>query len=183
MEKKIALDVDGVLLDFYGHLMYKKNLPMEILDTWSNSSINDLVKDIMDDGDFWESIPQLVSPKSITFDFDLYLTHIPEKMVWRRGLNLEKFGFPIKPIVACENKADYCVKNNIDILIDDKDSTIIDCREKGINGILLRPYYYSDKYAKDLNPVGNLMAAIKQFDNTYGHIENKTNIIENTSLL
>lgn len=167
MKKKIALDVDGVLLDFYGHLMEHLDGEVELLDTWSNDYVNSVFKKVSNNINFWSTIPKLVSPKSITFDFDLYLTHIPPLMLESRIFNLKHLGFPNKKVVACENKADYCLENGIDILIDDKDTTVKDCREKGINGILVKPYYYSESYAKDLNPVRSLMEAKTQFNKTY----------------
>lgn len=167
MELKIAVDVDGVLLDSYGHLMKTLDKKMRMLDQWSDEEINKDFKLITDIPKWWEDIPKLTSPSAIDFDFECYLTAIPKRLRFQRRMNLMTEGFPNKPVVPCFDKIDYCLKNGINVLIDDKEETIIQARNFGINGILVKPYYYSEKYGKDLNPIRSILEAKSQLYNKY----------------
>lgn len=167
MRKLVALDVDGVLLDSYGHLMTTLGKDVRMLDQWSDSEINRQFGKMMKDVKWWESIPQLVPPSAITFEFDCYLTSIPEHLVEARTKNLKDLGFPIKPVIACHEKVSYCLSNNIEVMIDDKLETVEKCRIYGINGILIKPYYYSESYGKDMNPIRSILEVNSQINNRY----------------
>lgn len=172
---KIAFDVDGVLLDFFKHLadFSKTNdtiptIKLEMLDTWTTDEINDSFFAIMDgDNDFWSTIPALTLPNEIDFDFDYYLSSLPLKFAQERILNLEQLGFPKRPLIVSTQKHVDCKLNNIGILIDDKKSTVIECRSQGINAIFFKTYYYTNLYAPmELNPVTDMKGV---FNEIYKH--------------
>lgn len=165
--KVIALDVDGVLLCFYSKMCERFGMEMEKLSTWSCDWINEKFNEIKDDKEFWRDLPMITKPSEITFDFDYYVTALPPQQKDSRLFNLLTLGYPHKPIIVCDNKHETCKRLNIDILIDDKPSTIDTCREHGINAIYFKPHYYADDFREDLNPIRKLSDAVTQFENKY----------------
>lgn len=168
MRKVVALDVDGVLLDSYGHLMSTVGENVKMLDKWSDEDINNHFRAISKNVDWWRTIPQMVSPSAINFEFDYYLTSIPTHLIEARLENLKSLGFPIKPLIASFDKVSVCLEKGIDVLVDDKEETIIECRNFGINGILVKPYYYDCEYGKDLTPIRSILEVNTQINNRYG---------------
>ncbi len=166
-KKTIALDVDGVILDFYKHMCDFLNRPMEILSSWSIDYINDNFHLILDDKEFWRTLPSITKPNEIPFEFDYYVTALPPHQRDSRILNLLSLGYPQKDVIVCDNKHETCKRLGIDILVDDKPSTIETCREHGINAIFFRPYYMNKDFHNELNPCETMDEVVKQFDNSY----------------
>lgn len=167
MKKTIALDVDGVLLCFYQKMCERFDMKMETLTSWSLDWINDNFSKIADDGDFWRTLPPLINPKDIPFEFDYYVTALPEHQKNNRMVNLWMLGFPYKPIIVCNEKHKTCKKLGIDVLVDDKPSTIDECRKNGINAIYYQPHYVDKSFRADLNPCRTFDEVKKQLNNTY----------------
>lgn len=165
--KKIALDVDGVLLNFYQGVCEKFNKPYITIDKFDTDWIDEIFPIIENDMNFWSNLKQMIPPCGITFDFDYYITALPSQMVGARLHNLVELGYPVKPIYVSHDKAKLCKGLGVDILIDDKPKTIIECRKIGVNGILIVPPYFSNDYFIELNPVRSLDEAKRQFDNEY----------------
>lgn len=143
MNKCVALDCDGVLSGFYWAMCHKYNRPYKTVTTYYQKWIDKYFPQIADDTNFWLNLPPLMPPESITFDFDFYITSIPDGMKRVREMWLELNGFPKKPVIVSHDKVDY-LERNFDraLLLDDKDHTILAGKKsKTVNVIAFKPTY------------------------------------------
>ncbi len=161
---KIAFDVDGVILDFYGKVF--PNFTGKVPD-WNCPNLRHIWHQIKDDVDIWCNLEKILNWENINFDFDLYLTAIDPKYIECRKYNLINMGWPEKLIVASDDKVNYCLNHDIDILIDDKPSTILEAKTKGLKFIQFYPYFadweiIDDIYvAKNEVELNNLISKIR----------------------
>ena len=118
---KIAIDVDGVLLNWYKNYCYMQGLKYSYTKTW------DVVKGsfapIANNINYWKNLEPIIRPNEIEFEFDVYLTSMPKEWLDARKKNLYDLGYPKVPVVATFDKYKYCIENDVDILIDDKPAT------------------------------------------------------------
>lgn len=158
---KIALDVDGIIANFYLAMCKKYNKPYQLLDTWNGAEwITDKFSFIANDYKFWgKDIFNLNPPESLNFDFDLYLTHCP--MSQARAYWLGYNGFPKKDLVCTGEKIEYMIKNNIDILIDDKPDTI----RKVLKAEKIAIQYFPEYMSQDF--IDNCIIEFGDYDNYY----------------
>ena len=146
---KIACDVDDVLGAFYPTLCKEFGMPIKRVDIWDGKDTCAWVAakfpDLYDDLDFWRNIEVLSSPSLIKFEIDHYITSLPPHLHDIREKWLWDNGFPKKPLVCTlKNKAETMKALGIDVLIDDKPSTIQDVRDAGLIGIQFVPYYMTN---------------------------------------
>lgn len=134
---KVAIDVDGVCLNWFENLCKHFNRECIAYD-WNIDWIEKHWFDIETDEKFWKDLPLLGIPK---IDFSVYLTAMPKRWLRVRKDNLDKYGFPDKPIVVEEDKIEWCLANKFDIIVDDKPSTIKSAREAGLKAIQVYPHY------------------------------------------
>lgn len=137
MRMKVAIDVDGVCLNWFGNLCKHFNREC-VAESWDIDWIEKHWFDIETNEKFWKDLDILGKPG---FNFDVYLTAIPKKWLAVRKDNLDKHGFPDKPIIVEEEKVDWCIANKFDLLIEDKPDTIREARNKGLRVIQVYPYY------------------------------------------
>lgn len=125
------------------------------------------MKFLSHNNEFWENIEILHSSTEIDFEFDIYLTSIPSKMYNARKKWLEKNNYPDKPLVVTHDKLQACKDYNINIIIDDKPQTIIDCKKEGIKTIQFLPPYVSWKSYGDYNTryFDEISKILKQIEN------------------
>ena len=142
---KIAIDVDGVLLDFYrnafqiieGNSLKKNSVPK-----WDCPLISNNWHLIENNPIFWKDLTPIIQPHEIDFDFDMYLTAIPDQHLKLREKNLYSLGYPKKPVVVSNDKIHFCEKNGIDVLIDDKVKTVQDGQKsEKVTVIQFYPYF------------------------------------------
>lgn len=143
---KIACDVDDVLLQCYPAICKHFNKPERYIDIWDaeieNAWVNNIFPPFFNELEFWKNIPKLSNPESINFKIDHYITSIPAHLHDIREECLLKHGFPKKPLVCTlGNKVDTMKALGINVLIDDKPSTIKKVREAGLIGIQFVPPY------------------------------------------
>lgn len=134
---KIALDVDGCCLNWFKRVCEVYNKPL-IAEKWDVDWILDNWKEIADKPDCWIGLEALDYPN---FDFDIYLTSIPERWIYARKANLFSLDFPNRPVIISHDKINYCLDNGIDLLIDDRPKTILEAQEKGLACVQVYPYY------------------------------------------
>lgn len=163
-KKRVVLDCDGVILAWYPHICKWFNKPIEILDNWVGDAwLTDAWNEIKDNEEFWRTIPSLIPPSHINFDFDAWLTHVPPNMIEARAYNLKKLGFPTKPIFTNESKLQCMIENDFDILVDDKYATIKDINDSYDHtrkmAFRFQPYYLDiqGEHIKDLRMVKYLI--------------------------
>lgn len=138
---KVALDVDGVLANFYLAMCIKFNKPYVSVNSWSNSWQEENFPKTFDDLEFWDTLPNINHPHAITFEFDCYITAIPEHLKDSRIKWLKKHGYPDKPVITAHDKATAMIENDITILIDDKFENINNVHKAGLYGIHYVPDY------------------------------------------
>ena len=151
---KIALDVDDVLAAFYPEVCKRFGMPEVKTNIWDGKGtckwIADKFPNLYYEKEFWENMGVLSNPLSITFDFECYITSIPDFLCEMRVEWLKRHGFPDKPVVCTnDNKLQRMKEEGIDILIDDNPSTIKEVREGGLIGIQFIPYYMSNYNERD----------------------------------
>lgn len=165
MSKKqlnIALDVDGVLANFYLAMCRRYNKPYKVIDRWEEPWLADKVKETFDDHEFWENLPVLNPPESIHFDISCYMTSIPPSLIEPRKNWLLKNGFPDKPIVACYDKHAMCPSLKIDVLVDDRPKTVREVIGIGVKCVQFIPHYLNVEeeslfVAKDMLEVNEII--------------------------
>ena len=144
----IALDVDDTLLALYPSLCKRFGKEPVHTNIWDGEGACKWIANEfpllynVEDG-FWENLEFLSNPKDIDFEFHCYITAIPHHLMESRRRNLKKLGFPDKPIICTEgSKLDAMREHGIDILIDDKPSTVREINESGDKtAIQFVPYY------------------------------------------
>lgn len=135
----IAIDVDGVILDFYRTLF--PDVTQSSVKDWNCTRVKEKWPEIKDDFNFWSNLPNIMDYDKIDFEFSLYLTSINKKFVDHRRENLIRNGWPDLKVVPEYDKVKWMKKNSLDLLIDDKPQTIIECVEHGINCVQFYPYF------------------------------------------
>lgn len=153
---KIALDCDGVLANFYLEICRKFNRPVETIDDWEVPWIAENFNSIIDDYDFWVNLPILTHPEEISFEFDYYITSLPEHLKPAREEWLKKNKFPDKPVVISFEKEKTMLELGVDIIIDDKYQTIKEVSDSGLIGIHYLPYYFRQKQENHEHTIRNL---------------------------
>ena len=163
---KIALDVDGILANFYLAVCRRFDMPYKSIEQWHlNWLTPEMFKLVREDDNFWKQLPVLSPPESITFDFDCYMTAVPTRQLKSREFWLEHYGFPTKPVIISHNKAEDCLKHGIDVLIDDKPKTIGEVADVGLTAIRFIPPYFKEtltahnsyKIIRHLDEVNNII--------------------------
>jgi len=142
---KIGLDVDGVLANFNLAVSRFHNKPHITTNSWEQDWITELFHTIEHDDEFWDELPVLSHPEEITFEFDYYITAVPEHKKQNRINWLKKNGFPDKPVIVSDEKLETMRELGVDVLIDDKYSTIKEVQEAGLIGIHFIPSYLEPK--------------------------------------
>lgn len=106
-----------------------KYFPSSITNWWTDW-IGDSIDLWKDNEKLIRTLPVLHEPHEITYDFDVYLTSLPEDLIPARIEWIKNHGFPDKPVVMRHDKLSYCEENGFDVLIDDKPSTIKEFRAR-----------------------------------------------------
>jgi hypothetical protein len=140
---KVGLDVDGVLADFYLSMCERYSQPYVRINDWNGvDHINDNLDDVKGDMEFWRTLRILNAPTFLDFDFDYYITSIPEDVKEAREYWLKNNGFPDKPVVVSHDKVTTCRELGVKILIDDKPGTMLKFnKEPDLIGIQYIPPY------------------------------------------
>lgn len=197
---KVALDVDGILANFYLAICKKFNKKYETVHKFYVDWLD--FSKVVNNFDFWKKLPVLNPPESITFDIECYMTSLPRGMKEARKKWLKKNGFPDKEVIISHEKHKICKKLGIDLLIDDKPETIQKCKENGVFAIQYIPYYtkmpsmtsasikhlpeaqkYIDlislyKSVEDILPIPVKVQIVKEFHNSnFKHFQSLLNFI------
>lgn len=140
----IALDVDGVLANFYLAICRYAGMPYNSLESWGEEWIFKALSKVRNDSKFWLTLPMLNPPEAITFDFDCYLSAYPEGMYEMRKLWLQMNGYPDKPLIRSTNKLKSMLELGLTTLIDDRPETINKINgTKELIGVTYLPCYAS----------------------------------------
>ena len=147
--KRAALDIDDVLAAFYPGFCKYLHIPEKRVNIWDGKGeckwIIDNMYKIKDDCMFWFNLDKLSNPESIDFDVACYLTSSPKEVVETRRCWLIANGYPEAPVVSTQDKLKYMQDQNIDILVDDKLSTIDHINSNGKIGLQFKPAYMTEE--------------------------------------
>lgn len=159
MKYKIAIDIDDVLAQFYPAMCKRFNQPCKRINIWDAEVEANFVASnfhiIANNKRFWLSLEKQSRPEDITFDFDCYITASPPLMRQARLEWLKFQGFPSHLVVFADDKAKAMRQRGIDVLIDDKPSTLDSVKASGLIGIQYVPSYMSVE-REDLNFIRHL---------------------------
>ena len=153
---KIAVDIDKTLFDCESAVYqllnfiepYKKkakNLKYDVIDAGKISRSGFAVQfGKMSDYNFYREILNACSILNSWHNDNItvvLLSSRPNFKAFQRMIVdlIEKFELNVDQIiVACNNKADFCKKFGIDIIIDDSKSTCLNCEGNGVRSILFK---------------------------------------------
>lgn len=141
--RKIGLDIDGVLADFVGYLMKVSGNEGHIPEHWNDPIVRKEFENFKSDPMFWSGIPPLLTREDIPFEPHCYITarSIDPKVTqsW-----LDKNMFPKAPLYCVgngESKIDIARKSGIDIMVDDSITNFLELTNAGIFTYLYDAYY------------------------------------------
>jgi hypothetical protein len=133
-DRKIGLDIDEVLADFASHWCKYHNI--ENTPEWWNfdTKMKDRFKDVINDKDFWLSIPTITDPKSIGFEPHCYITSRSIPKEWTEEW-IAKNGFPTVPVYCVphnESKVHIAKQLGITHFVDDRFENFVELNKAGI---------------------------------------------------
>lgn len=158
MEKRIGLDVDGVLANFSAGVIKRANklglgehFPKCCHDTssWDMSEMfSKVMKNIWDEPEFWLDLPVLENAKPMPFQPYCYITsrRVPSGVTkqW-----LDTNDFPEALVITVNNpteKVKYIREHGIDLFVDDLYSTVRQLIDAGHKALLYEaPYQIGHK--------------------------------------
>ena len=156
---RIGLDIDDVLAQFFPAMCQRVGRACKQINIWDGDNEAAFVRINMPkvEGNyrFWLNLDPLSRPADITFEFDYYITSSPKSMIDYRVQWLRMHGFPVKRVVHSDNKIQTMLDLNIDVLIDDKPSTLESVQQAGLIPIQFVPPYMSI-INQNLNPIRHL---------------------------
>lgn len=149
MRYTIALDIDDVLAQFYPAMCKRFNMPCKRINIWDGEGEAHFVATnfhiIERSKRFWLNLALESRPEDINFKVDYYLTASPGLMSQYRKDWLRAMGFPDAPVLHSDDKVSTMRTKGIDVLIDDKPSTLIRVQESNLIPIQYVPSYMSDE--------------------------------------
>lgn len=142
--KNMWLDIDGILADYEKHFLEYLDLPKHHPTDWNDVRFRDHWKDIVDDANFWATIPRIIDPMDLQYPVAGYITSRPCSneltLKW-----LTDNGYPTAPIenvYPSKPKSEVLKqKEGIIITLDDSIKNFIDYQANGINcHLMTRPH-------------------------------------------
>lgn len=133
-QKKIGLDIDGVLADFIPHILKYAGLENHKVTHWNDPIIRKYFPEVKNNSDFWEGIPTLCSREDIHFEPHCYITarSISSEVTqaW-----LDKHHFPVAPLYCVgvgESKVEIAKHSGITHFVDDCYQNFVELSKAGI---------------------------------------------------
>lgn len=134
IQKKIGLDIDGVLADFVGHLTAHSGHSGYLPKHWDDPIIREEFDKIKTDSEFWLSIPPLIHGDHLPFEPHCYITArsigADITQAW-----LDKHKFPRRPLYCvgnAESKLEAAKQSGIEVFVDDSFVNFMDLTRAGI---------------------------------------------------
>jgi len=169
MRYSIALDIDDVLAQFYPAMCRRFNMSCNRINIWDGEGEAFFVANnfhiIENNKRFWLNLEKQSRVEDINFRVDYYLTSSPQLMLTHRKAWLDANGFPPAPILISNNKAQTMRQQGIDVLIDDKPSTLELVKASG-----MIPIQYVPSYMSDERPHLNIIRHLSEVPNILNNI-------------
>lgn len=172
--KRIALDVDGVCLDFsssFIELAKRDKINLYEGKVWNffDQDIRsyDLFKNLK--LDFWLNLNRTSKSIDLNFIPSAYISHrnCPEEITRQ---SLLKNGFPDAPVIHVkhtEDKVNVFKNLQLDVFVDDRASTVMYFLENGLEAYVLKYHYNCDFNLPSINTLGELYNKINEKDQLY----------------
>lgn len=134
-DKRIALDLDGVIFDF--NSAYEDRFKIKMNPYWQATyEMGDHLKELEQDKDFWVNLPLLHKPE---FEVTAYITsrNVPKEWIEE---SIQKNGLPCAPVYTVpwnESKLPLLKELNITHLFDDKYENFKEADSNGVVAYLM----------------------------------------------
>jgi len=152
MKTQIALDVDGVLANFYLAMCRRFNRPYKPISKWNVGWLGNHFDEIKNDFEFWSTLPTLTPPEEINFEVTAYVSSLPEIMEEARRAWLKANNYPSAPLfVSGQSKVSILKELGITHYVDDKTANVEEIREAGISCFRFIPPYMFEPTSGKLN--------------------------------
>lgn len=143
-QRRIGLDIDGVLADFTRHIQeYLGRDTVNKATHWNDPFIRDNFGKIAKDEQFWATIPPLISPTDVQFEPAAYITaRSISKEVTQKWL--DENGFPKAPLICVghdESKIKVARDLKLDAFVDDKFENFVELTKDGLFTYLMDAPY------------------------------------------
>lgn len=149
MRHIIALDIDDTLAQFYPAMCKRLSLPCKRINIWDGAGEASFIANnfyiVENSKRFWLNLEKESRPEDINFEVDYYITSSPPLMRQHRKAWLDAHGFPNAPILISNDKIQTMRQRGIDVLIDDKPSTLEAVKQNNFIPIQYVPSYMSDE--------------------------------------
>jgi len=143
---KIGLDIDEVLADWVGHwCRYEKTKNEVRLDDSSSVTIpefwnfdrhiHDKFAEVVDNTEFWLTVPRKIDPKDLPFEPHCYITSRPISLQTVTERWLDENGFPGVKVFYVgfgKSKVDVAKESGIEIFVDDRYENFVELNKAGI---------------------------------------------------
>lgn len=131
-DKKIGLDIDGVLADFHTHLCNTVGIDNYDPIHWNDPVVREKFNKVKDDPTFWLTMPSFEN--KINFEPHCYITSrsIDDSITQQW---LETNGLPVAPLYCVgngESKVAAAIESGVTIFVDDKYENFTDLNKAGI---------------------------------------------------
>lgn len=137
-DKRVALDIDGVLADFNVAVRKKFNIENTPHAWYYSYKFNGIWKELNNDKNFWVNMPPYFDGSELPFEPVCYVTHRGVPKEWCEEW-LEKNHFPCVPVHVVHNgdKTQVLKESNVDVFVDDKYDNFKELNKNGIFTYLL----------------------------------------------
>jgi len=160
-DKKVALDLDGTIIDFSSAFCEYANIEKRNYNWYFTYEWKKLRDKLVKDKDFWMNMKPLVDPSTMTFEPCAYVTNRMIPTEWSEEW-LEYNGFNcVKVYQANESKAEVLKNIGVDIFVDDSYSNFVDLNNNGVFCYLITREYNA-KYAIGHRRINNLNEITKR---------------------
>lgn len=157
-EKKVGIDIDGVIADFNGAINDIIGNPHHAPVDWGDPALVKAFNTIKTSEEFWTNLKPLVHPRDIPFEPHCYITSRSISEECTRAW-LDQHGFPDAPLYCVgsgESKVDIAKQSGIDFFIDDYYRNFVELNKAGICTFLMSrswngKYNVGYKRIKDFN--------------------------------
>lgn len=159
--KKFGLDVDSVLSDFTPHFL--KYLELDTTDPihWNDPRLRNNFYRIVEDKNFWLTMPVLNGPETLMFEPSCYITARSIPVEWTEEW-LFSNGFPKAKVISIgreDSKVNSAKEMGIEVFLDDKFENCVELNAAGI-----KTYLYTASHNLKYGDVFNRVNNMEQFN-------------------
>lgn len=158
---RVIYDVDGVLSNFWLTACIYYDKPFHTITNWDQQWVSENWNEIRNNKTLWKHMLVLNHPYLLKDTHAVaYLSAFPSERRMEREYWLKHNGFPNAPLMLSSDKVSILqvMKDEYDVFVDDKLSTIKRARAAGVNAVLYEPFYmrYPKKELSGIPVIKNL---------------------------